>query len=89
MSDDRLGRVHLDSKGLSSFKITTASLGCDFVFPIWQLIYVYETGGTYSAVNTQSLEDAVFSRDFPFSSKKVRPLAFFAIFEEGRRSDFL
>ena len=37
----------------------------------------------------QSLENAVFSRDFPFSLKKVRPLAFFAIFEESRRSDFL
>jgi len=31
----------------------------------------------------------VFSRDFPFPLKKVRPLAFLAIFEEGRRSDFL
>ena len=26
-------RVHLDSKGLSSFKIVTTSLGYDFVFP--------------------------------------------------------
>ena len=42
-----------------------------------------------SASLHQSLENAVFSRDFPFSLKKVRPLAFFAIFEESRRSDFL
>mgnify|MGYP004624524431 CR=1 FL=1 len=32
MSGSRAGRAHLDSKGLSSFKITTISLGCDFVF---------------------------------------------------------
>ena len=39
MSDDRLGRVHLDSKGLSSFKPAIASLDCGFVFQIWQLIH--------------------------------------------------
>ena len=31
MSDDRLGRVHLDSKGLSSFNPVTASLDCGVV----------------------------------------------------------
>ena len=39
MSDGRLGRVHLDSKGLSSFKPAIASLDCGFVFQIWQLIH--------------------------------------------------
>jgi len=37
MSGDRAGRVHLDSKGLSSFKIVTAPLGHDFVF--WLLVH--------------------------------------------------
>ena len=32
-------RVHLDSKGLSSFKPAIASLDCGFVFQIWQLIH--------------------------------------------------
>lgn len=34
MSDDRLGRVHLDSKGLSSFKLAATLLGGEFVFGV-------------------------------------------------------
>ena len=39
MSDDRAGRAHLDSKGLSSFKPAIASLDCGFVLQIWQLMH--------------------------------------------------
>ena len=39
MSGSRAGRARLDTKGLSSFKPVTASLGHGFVLQNWQLSY--------------------------------------------------
>ena len=39
MSGSRAGRARLDTKGLSSFKPVTASLGHGCVLPNWQLSY--------------------------------------------------